>query len=249
MQTKIDDTKIREIPGELPKETWTQTNKNIGNDEIKALFFPLTKNWDKDIFDFLKNMVFFIHKILKKERFENEYIEKNFAKLSARELLTEGKTFYMNPCLDFVLVTIEGLKRTGIENIKFIVEELQCPGNGFKVHFGIELIREGKNYYIDYRSMNNVFLWQGNFMSNYEYKGETIAHSIKIDAKNISVDDNIYTLMERWIIQFKNLNMEVLAMLKEKLKKHNKPEQWDRWFVSAVEDINKPEIFLENKEE
>jgi len=235
----------QEIWNTKSKEGHRHTIKKIGNDEIEKLFIPFNTSWNKDIFSFLKDIVHHIHKLLKKERFENEEIENNFAKHSARELLTVGKTFYMNPCLDFVLVTIEWLKRTGIENIQFIVEELQCPWHWFKLHFGIELKRQGKNYYIDYREKNNVFLWEGSFISKYKNKWEEIVHSIRADAKDISVDDNIYTLMEKKIITFKKFDPKLLDILKERLKRHNSPEERKRWFVEKVKNIHEPEIFLE----
>lgn len=242
------ENKEREAGNKNPAEVHKKAIKQIGNDEIDNLFFPLTKPWNKDIYLFLQEVVHYIHKLLKKERFENDYIEKNFGKLSARELLTEGKTFYMNPCLDFVLVTIEGLKRTGIENIQFIVEELECPWDGFKLHFGIEVSREGKNYYIDYRWQNNVFLGEWNFISKYKEKGESVIHNIKVDAKNISVDDNIYTLIDKGIVNFKKFDPKFLEVIKERLKKHNGPEQRTRWFVKVVKDIHQPEIFIEDSE-
>lgn len=76
-----------------------------------------------------------------------------------------------------------------------------------------------------------------------------MVHSIKADAKDISVDDTIYTLMEKKIIQFKNFDPKLLDILKERLKKHNSPEQRSRGFVATVRNIHEPEIFVENNQE
>ncbi|MCX6825488.1 MAG: hypothetical protein NTY80_04705 [candidate division SR1 bacterium] len=221
--------------------------KTMGNDEINNVFLPLTVANNDDIFEFLKGVIHHIHKILKKDKFENEYIENRFGKLSTRELISEGKTFYMNPCLDFVLVTVEGLKRSGLKNILFIIEELACPGGSHKLHFGIEIKKEDKNYYVDYRGQNNVFLGEGKFASKYEHKGEKSMHKIKIDAQNISIDDNIHTLMNRGIVQFKNFNPASFETMKEKLKRHNTPKQRTDGFVNQVNHIHQPEIFIEEK--
>jgi len=50
-------------------------------------------------------------------------------------------------------------------------------------------------------------------------------HNIKVDAKNISVDDNIYTLVEKGIVTFKNFDPKFLDLIKKKLKNQNSPEQ------------------------
>ena len=72
-------------------------------------------------------MIKHISNLVKKERMENEYIDNHMGKLSAREILSNGKVFYMNPCLDFVIVTLEGLKKSGIEDTKLVIDELSCP--------------------------------------------------------------------------------------------------------------------------
>ena len=228
-------------------EEQNQTIRKIGNDEIEKLFVPINTWWGRNISDVLKEIVQYVHKLLKKVRFENEYLDKHFGKLSARELLSRGKTFYMNPCLDFVLVTIEWLKRTGIDNIQFIAEELKCPWDLFKVHFGIEIEHQTKKYYIDYRGKNDVFLGEGNFRSKYEKKWEKIINSIRVNAKDISVDDNIYSLMEKWVIKFKKFNSSWLEQLTEKIKKHNVPEQRQH-NLAGVKNIEEAEIFLEDNE-
>ena len=61
----------------------------MGNEEISNVFLPLTMANNDDIFEFLKGVIHHIHKILKKDKFENEYIENKFGKLSTRELISE----------------------------------------------------------------------------------------------------------------------------------------------------------------
>jgi len=194
--------------------------------------------WQQNFFDFLKKIIGHIHLLVKKERMENDYIDKNLGKLSAREILSNGKVFYMNPCLDFVLVTIEWLKKTGIENVNFIVDELICPWNICKLHFGIEIPHQWKNYYIDYRSGNEVFIWEWNFESKYNNKWESVANTIKIDVNEISTDDNVYELMNRWLLPFKLFDPRVLKMLAEKLKQDNTPEKFEQFNTQNKEKVS-----------
>ena len=239
-----------EYPTQEEKVVQQNSSTQLKNNEIEELFIPLKNGnvWKHDFFLFLKKIVEHIHRLIKKERLDNEYIENKLGKTSARELLSTGKTFYMNPCLDFVLVTIEGLKRIGIQEVKFVIEELKCPWNLYKLHFGIDIPHQGEKYYIDYRSKNDVFLGKGDFESNYADKGEHVENIIRIDADHIWTDDNIYTLMDKKLIEFKFFDPKIFDMLKKKLKKDNTEEERKRWFVSQVKDIEKPEIFIENND-
>lgn len=40
----------------------------------------------------------------------------------------------------------------------------------YKIHFGVEIPHQGKTYYIDYRTNNDVYLGKGKFESKYDYK-------------------------------------------------------------------------------
>lgn len=234
---------------EKKSKIWTTTL--LTNTEIDRLFTPLKKGEinKENTITTLTNIVKHTHKILKKERFENSFIDKNFSKQTTRELLTTGKTFYMNPCLDFVLVTIEWLKKSGFENIQFIMEELECPQNIYKVHFGIEVTIKNNPYYIDYIGKNDVHIGKWKFASNFEHKGETVVNTTKTDAKNISLDDTLYSLVEKKVIHPKNFKInELLETFKTRLKKHNTIENRNRGFVEKVKNIHEPEIFIENIE-
>lgn len=230
---------------------WSKTNiiQQLKNEEIENIFAPL-KNANankKDFSLFLTEVVNHVFTLIKKDKVENEYIENKLGKLSAREILSDGKTCYMNPCLDFVLVTIEALKKSGISDTKLIVEELACPGNRYKIHFGIEIPHQGETYHIDYRSKNDVFLGKWKYQSDYTDKWEKIVNKINIDAKEIWTDDNIYSLIDKKVLNFKFFDPKILGMLKEKLKKDNTPEEYQNWFVAQVKDITRPEIFIENE--
>lgn len=211
----------------------------LSNQDIEKLFTPLKdkKTQEKDFFSFLEAMIIHISNLIKKEKMGNEYIDKHMGKLSAREILSNGKIFYMNPCLDLVMVTLEGLKRSGIENIQLVIDELECPWNIYKLHFGIEILHQEEIYYIDYRTNNDVYLGKGNFKSKYQYKGESIINTIKINAQEISSDDNIHNLIEKWLLQFKNFNSRILTLLKEKLKHDNTPEQYERFRAQNNEKV------------
>lgn len=228
------------------KDISTQIITELGNDEIEKLFAPL-KNIDyskEEIFDFLKKVIEHIHTLIKKEKVENEYIDTCFGKLSARKILSNGKIFYMNPCVDFVLVTIEGLKKSACKNIKLIVDELQCPWNIYKIHLGIEVNHEWKTYYIDYKSKNDVCIWAWKFKSKYEDKEETTVNTIEIEGKNVSTDDTLYDLIEKWVLPFKFFDPRILDMLKAKLKQDNTEEE-RKSFLTKIGNPNKANIYIE----
>ncbi|MFA7298879.1 MAG: hypothetical protein WC010_04520 [Candidatus Absconditabacterales bacterium] len=224
----------------------TDVIKKLGNDEIEQMFLPVKhiNGGQQNFFDFLKKMISHIHILVKKERMENDYIDKNLGKLSAREILSNGKVFYMNPCLDFVLVTIEGLKKTEIEKIDFIVDELICPGNVCKLHFGIEILYQGTIHYIDHRSKNDVFIGKGNFQSTYSDKGESVDNTIKINANEVFTDDNVYSLINKGLLPFKLFDPEILKMLTEKLKHDNTVENFEQFNIQNKERVK---IHVENK--
>ena len=82
---------------------------NLDDEETKKLFAPVQdiNSDNQDIFSLLKTVIQYMHNLVKKEKTDNSYIANQMGKLSARNILASGKTCYMNPCLDFVLVTIE----------------------------------------------------------------------------------------------------------------------------------------------
>ncbi len=223
------------------------TIREIGQNEIEEIFSPLKQihAWKQNMFDFLQETIQYIHKLVKKEKMENTYIRDNLWSLSTREILSRGKTFYMNPCLDYVLVTMEALKKSGIKNTIFVVDELACPGNFYKLHFGIEIPHEWENYYIDYRTKNDVFIGKGNFESKYHNKGEIRVNTIKINAHDISLDDSLPKLIERWLLSFKYFDPRILDILKQKLQADNSEDERKN-FRKEIGDIEKPNIFKEN---
>ncbi len=230
----------------------TRVNQNIphlDDEEIKKLFTPITHiNTDnQDVFVLLQKVIQHIHNLVKKEKTDNEYIEKHMGKLSARNILATGKTSYMNPCLDFVLVTIEWLKRSWIKDINLVIDELETQWWPHKIHFGIELRNKWTTYYIDYRFKNNVFIGKGDFESKYQEKWERVANKIKINSKYISIDDNMYTLVDKWLVLFKFFDIKILNILKQKLQNDNTDDQRIQWFVNQVKDIHQAEIAIEDK--
>jgi len=221
--------------------------KQLSNEEIEHIFLPLKKihSWKQDIFGLLEETIQYIHKLVKKEKMWNEYIRENFWNLSARDILSRGKTFYMNTCLDYVLVTIEALKKTWIKDIGFIIDELQCPENFYKLHFGIEIAYQWETYYIDYRAKNDVFIGKWKFESKYQDKGESIVNTIKINDDDFFSDDNLPKLIERWLLPFKYFDPKSLDMLKKKLQSDNSEDERKN-FIQEIGNIEKPNIIKKN---
>jgi len=66
---------------------------------------------NEEVMIILENLIHYVFSLLKKDKLTNEYLEKEFARLSVYDLLIRGKTFFMNYCFDYSIATLEFLKR------------------------------------------------------------------------------------------------------------------------------------------
>ena len=118
----------------------------------------------------------------------NEEILQKFGKRSASQILSEGHTCYMNPCLDLTLATIPLVKARGFEPI-LVVEELIHPvTHQPAVHFAIE----AGNLYLDYSGSNRVIIGEGKYQNARKSKSLSLR---RFDGKTILPSEDICQIM------------------------------------------------------
>lgn len=207
----------------------------ITDDEITQLLSetPLKYEENKeDIKSFLEKIIHQTFSYLKKTNFNKQdadyFLDNYFWRLSIRELLSLGHTFYMNSCIDYTLVTLEFLRRAGFKNINFVLQELRTPGWFVKLHFWLEIRENCTLYNIDYKQKNEVIIGKWKFNSDYQDKREQVVYTQAVPSSKISLDDNLETLIQKDII---NLHMFIPGSekyLSEKLKQDNTQEKTRR---------------------
>lgn len=219
--------------------------KLLTDKEIENVFLPIisSEKTEENFIDFLKKIVNHVHKIVKKEKMDNEYIDNYVGKLSARELISNGKTFYMNPCLDLALVTIEWLKKSGIKS-KLVIQELLCTGNRITLHFWIEIILNNIHYYIDNKSRNVSIIGKGIFKNNNIDEKKEQIHISYISDENISTDDNIETLINKKLINLLFFDADIFNNMKELYKRSNTQEKREHRYKNEIKNKEYLEIIV-----
>jgi hypothetical protein len=94
----------------------------------------------------------------------NEQIDEFFAKRSATEILYNGSTGFMNPCLDLTLVSSSIMSSKRIPHY-FVIEEhlpvYEFPFN--RLHFALEFKNGNQDYVMDYKGENEVHIYSGKY--------------------------------------------------------------------------------------
>lgn len=119
------------------------------------------------------SVVDWINNNLRFARWNNDFLEKNFGQRSAKDIIESGNVFYMGPCLDFSLITLQRLKPL-VEKTDLIVEYLFSKTYGINaLHFVSGYEFNGKEFYIDFLSGKKVIFGNGKYVSSMP-EGKTI---------------------------------------------------------------------------
>ncbi len=172
----------------------------------------------------------------------NNYdIKNNFESTTISTLLEKWETFYMSPSSDYAMVTIECLKRTGLENVKLVADTIERK-DGTQLSLWIEVTIWREKYYISYDESNNVRIGQGNFTtSDYAIERWDYCHNtVRIDAKEITLDDSISTLAKRKDSGLKKSDNKFI----ETLTKRHTSESWEQFNKDFPMLIKTPNIFI-----
>ncbi len=217
--------------------------KTMSDIEIEQLFLPtkelnISEVW---ILNYLKKLVEHVYRLVEKRKMDNNYIDQKMLDISTREILSNWEIFYMNPCLYLSLVTIEWLKKSGLKDIKLITRELLC--NERKVlHFSIEFVFNWNIYHTDHSIKNLVYVGKWELSEIYLPRYKKLLNKIYLDAEKIWIDDNIKTLIEKWLINLQFVELDYLVKFKDTLKKSNTDARRINRSTNEVQDPQKPRI-------
>jgi hypothetical protein len=136
-----------------------------------------------------KNIALKVNEKVKRVYWTNEKIEKLFGKRSINEILKSKETCFMNPCLDLTLVSSYFLSQEGIPH-EFVIEE-HLPTENFnfnRLHFVIEFKNTHKNYVLNYKRGNEVYIFEGNYNGREDLP---LAQIIRIPGEKINPNKTI----------------------------------------------------------
>ena len=117
-----------------------------------------------DWMNFAREIVSEVNRKVKRVYWTNEEIDKFFGRRSVKEILDNGTTCFMNPCLDLTLVSSYFISSEKIPH-QFVIEE-HLPTAEFdfnRLHFVIEFNNSDKNYAINYKRANEVYIVEGGY--------------------------------------------------------------------------------------
>ncbi len=173
-----------------------------------------------------KKIILSIDKGVRRIYWTNQEIDKWFAKRSAKEIINNGHTCFMNPCSDLTFVTSFILSLNNLPH-EWIIEEI-LPTKKFnfnRLHFALEFNLHDKLYVIDYKRNNEVYVFKGNYNRR---ENLPIKQIIRFPDDQIDLEKSLYE-------NINNSNLKSYLKdysLKEninKLKRDNSPENYKRF--------------------
>jgi hypothetical protein len=173
-----------------------------------------------------------VNKKVKRTYWTNDEIDKLFGKRSAEEIINNGTTCYMNPCLDLTLVSSAIMHSSNIPHSFVIEEHLSTEEFPFnRLHFVLEFKENNKIYSLNYKRCNEVYISEGNYSGR---KDIPLAKIIRLPGKIINPKKKIFesmgynSLEELTKIEFKDYSLEKnigrlkMDNFKERFEKYNK---------------------------
>lgn len=146
-------------------------------------------NYENGI-DLAKEVISEVKRKVKRIYWTNKEIDKYFGRRSAKEIIADGTTCFMNPCLDLTLVSASELYSKKIKYI-FTIEEHK-PTSDFnfnRLHFALEFKFKNKKYFLNYKNGNEVHVYEGSYNGREDIPMEQI---IRIPGKIINPNKPIY---------------------------------------------------------
>jgi hypothetical protein len=201
--------------------------------------------------DLAKDIVLEVNKKVKRVYWTNEEIDKWFGRRSVKEIINNGTTCFMNPCLDLTLVASYLMSSKDINN-QFIIEE-HLPTKDFnfdksdlvlkdfkfnRLHFTIEFQHSNKNYILNFKRENEVYILEGEYNGREEIPR---ASMIKIPGEKINSYIPLYknlgyaTLDDLIKSKFNGYSLE--SNLK-RLKQDNSEENYKFYKKRCDEEFN-----------
>ncbi|MFM7088305.1 MAG: hypothetical protein ACKOW9_02110 [Candidatus Paceibacterota bacterium] len=141
--------------GEIPKE------------KIPQLTFEMLPQFEGSVEEKMRQLIDWMNECVEIKMWENQDIDKKFAKRSAAEILADKDTGYMNPCSDLSLVAYALMRKNNLEP-SFVAEVLNQENRpGTRMHFALEFNDEsGSLRTLDFVSGGNAFLKKGEYVND-----------------------------------------------------------------------------------
>ncbi len=118
--------------------------------------------------DMVSSLVSWIDVAVQRKRWSNEQIEQSFAKRSSRQILEEGHTHYMGPCLDLTQVMQTLLQRRGVQPVLVMEEYTSNKYHLMTLHFALEIPSTDGTYTLDFTTRNDVEFRKGTYINRIE---------------------------------------------------------------------------------
>ncbi|MFP4118880.1 MAG: hypothetical protein ACLFTH_02385 [Candidatus Woesearchaeota archaeon] len=174
--------------------------------------------------DLSELLVSWVDENVKRTRWDDEKVERDFARRSVYEILADGTTFYMNPCPDFASVALYGLYYLSSEGVKNpqLIAVPEINGYGVpSVHFHDRFEYDDTPYIMDFVSHNKVIVTpeDAHFNPNSEVQtlGKYLLEGPHDFSKNLPQN---YSQLKN-LLQHFDLDAHV-----EKLKTDNTPQEF-----------------------
>ena len=124
---------------------------------------------NKNGIDLAKEIVFEVDEKIERIFWTNEQIDKFFAQRSAIEILKNGKTGFMNPCLDLTLVSAAIMASKSIPYFFVIEEHLPTSEFNFnRLHFALDFQHKNIKYFLNYKKANEVHIGKGEYIGRQD---------------------------------------------------------------------------------
>lgn len=143
-----------------------------------------------DIINLAKEIVFEVNKKVRRVYWTNEQLDKWFGRRSAKEILDNGTTCFMNPCPDLTFVSAYLMSSNNIKH-NIVVEE-HFPTKEFpfnRLHFALEFQSKDKRYSLNYKKCNEVYISGGDYNGREDIPQ---AGMIRISGENLNPYKSIY---------------------------------------------------------
>jgi hypothetical protein len=140
--------------------------------------------------DLAKNIALEVNKKVRRVYWTNEQIDKWFGRRSTQEIIKNGTTCFMNPCLELTLVSAYLMSSEQILHELIIEEHLPTKEFPFnRLHFAINFQYKNERCNLNYKRNNEVHI----FKEEYNGRGDIPrAQIIKIPGENINPYKNLY---------------------------------------------------------
>jgi hypothetical protein len=192
-----------------------------------------------NIINSVKDIVSEVNKKVRRVYWTNEQIDKWFGKRSAQEIIKNGTTCFMNPCLDLTLVSAYLMSSEHIPH-ELIIEEhlptrdfnfdksnLVLKDFDFRLHFAIDFQHGSEKYNLDYKKENEVYILKGNYNGRKDIPraGMTVISGADINPYKTIYENLRYNTLEE-LIKDKFIGFSLEKNL-NKLKQDNSQENYN----------------------